>query len=101
MIVTVYVGWERKCGAYSCSHLYGKGLLGPEALTLPQKELHILSVGAVILDDWVEESLIGGASEIALCWASYETVKLNMYNRVRVMNILSMIYLKKPLSHQR
>ena len=101
MIVTVYVGWERKGGGYSCSHLYGKGLLGPEALTLPQKELHILSVGAdisellsVMLEDWVEEILVAGDSEIALCWSTYETVKLSMYNRVRVVNIVSKLNLQ-------
>ena len=69
-------------------------------MTLPQKELHILSTGAdisellsVMLEEWVEEILIAGDSEIALCWASYETVKLNQYNRVRVVNITSKISL--------
>ena len=101
MILTVYVGWERSNGQYSCSHLYGKGLLGQESLTLPQKELHILSKGAdvadllsVVLEDWVEEILIGGDSEIAICWTVYETVKLNMYNRIRVINITSKISLQ-------
>ena len=101
MIVTVYVGWERKCGKYSCSHLFGKGLLGLESSTLPQKELHILSVGADIhqllstmLVEWVEEVLVGSDSEIAICWSSYETVKLNQYNRVRVINIVSKISLQ-------
>ena len=28
MVVSVYVGWQRKNGQYSCSHLFGKGLLG-------------------------------------------------------------------------
>ena len=98
MIVSVYVGWERTGGNYSCSHLYGKGLLGPEPLTLPQKELHILSVGANIyelfgniLEDWVEEILICSDSEIALCWSMYESIKLNQYNRVRVINIVSKV----------
>ena len=101
MILTVYVGWERKGGTYSCSQLYSKGILGPEALTLPQKELHIMSVGAdvkellsVMLEEWVEEILVGGDSEIALCWVAYETVKLNQYNRVRVVNILSKLSLE-------
>ena len=96
MMLTAYVGWERKDRSYSCSHLFGKGLLGPESLTLPQKELHILNVGAdtselfrVVLSDWVEEVLVAGDSEIALCWVGYESVKLNMYNRVRVINIVS------------
>ena len=101
MIVTVYVGWERRNGEYSCAHLYGKGILGPEALTLPQKELHILSAGAdisqlfsIMLEEWVEEILVAGDSEIALCWATYETVKLNQYNRVRVINIISKLDLQ-------
>ena len=100
MIVSVYVGWEKQDGSYSCSHLYGKGILGPEALTLPQKELHILSVGAdikellsVMLEEWIEEILVAGDSEIVLCWAAYETVKLNQYNRVRVVNITSKLNL--------
>ena len=50
MVVTAYVGWEKEEGSYSCSHLFGKGFLGPEAVTLPQKELHILSVGADITE---------------------------------------------------
>ena len=100
LMVTVYVGWERSGGDFSCAHLYGKGILGPEALTLPQKELHIFSVGAdlsellsVMLEDWVEEVNIAGDSEIALCWIGYESVKLNQYNRVRVINILSKVSL--------
>ena len=43
----------------------------------------------VVLSDWVEEVLVAGDSEIALCWVGYESVKLNMYNRVRVINIVS------------
>ena len=101
MILTAYVGWERIDGRYSCSHLFGKGLLGPEALTIPQKELHILNVGAdmselfsVMLSEWVEEILVAGDSEIALSWVTYESVKLNMYNRVRVINIVSKLKLE-------
>ena len=101
MMVTIYVGWERQSGNYSCSHLLGKGLLGPEPLTLPQKELHILSVRAdmkelcyTALEDWVEEVIICSDSEIALCWSGYETVKLNQYNRVRVLNITSKLSLE-------
>ena len=101
MVVAAYVGWERKNGQYSCDHLYGKGLLGPEQLTLAQKELHILSTGADIsellsnvLEDWIEEVIIASDSEISLCWSIYETVKLNQYNRVRVINIVSKIDLE-------
>ena len=42
----------------------------------------------------MEEVLVASDSEIALCWASYETVKLNQYNRVRVINIVSKISLQ-------
>ena len=101
MMVTVYICWEKQSGEYSCTHLLGKRLLGPEPLTLPQKELHILSVGADIkefcsraLEDWIEEFIICSDSEIALCWSCYETVKLNQYNRVRVLNIMSKVSLQ-------
>ena len=49
MMVSAYTGWEKVDGTYSCSHLFGKWMLGPEALTLPQKELHVLNVGANIV----------------------------------------------------
>ena len=101
MIASVYVGWEKYSGGYSCSHILGKGILGPEPLTLPQKELHILSVGADIkeffataLEEWIEEIIVCSDSEIALCWTCYETVKLNQYNRVRVLNITSKLNLQ-------
>ena len=101
MMLAVYAGWERPNGVYSCSHLFGKGLLGPEQLTLPQKELHVLSVGADVfelmcnvLDGWIEEILVGSDSEIALCWTLYESIKLNQYNRVRAINIVSKINLQ-------
>ena len=100
MLVAVYIGWERSSGGYSCNHLLGKGLLGPEALTLPQKEQKELNVGADIkefcllaLEEWIEEVIVCSDSEIALCWSSYETVKLNQYNRVCVLNITSKLSL--------
>ena len=46
------------------------------------------------LEDWVEEVIICSDSEIALCWSGYETVKLNQYNRVRVLNITSKLSLE-------
>ena len=108
MIASVYVGWERYSGGYSCSHILGKGILGPEPLTLPQKELHILSVGADIkeffataLEEWIEEIIVCSDSEIALCWTCYETVKLNQYNRVRVLNISSKLNLQGNIQPSR
>ena len=63
--------------------------------------MHILSVGADIkeffataLEEWIEEIIVCSDSEIALCWTCYETVKLNQYNRVRVLNITSKLNLQ-------
>ena len=43
IILGAYVGYQRKCGDWSCDLLFGKGLLAPENWTIPQKELHALS----------------------------------------------------------
>ena len=94
IMVAAYVGYERHGGTWSCSHLLGKGLLAPEHLTLAQKELQALSSGSDIktvlqntLEEWVEEIAVFSDSEIALCWVSYETIKLHVFNRNRVVNI--------------
>ena len=94
IMIAVYIGYERFDGTWSCSHLLGKGLLAPEHLTLAQKELQALSSGSDVktmlinsLGDWVEDVAVFSDSEIALCWVSYETIKLHVFNRNRVVNI--------------
>ena len=100
IMIAAYIGYERQNGTWSCSHLLGKGLLAPEQLTLPQKELQGLSNGAdvhtmlsVTLGEWIEESAVFCDSEISLCWVSYETIKLNVFNRNRVVNITRQVSL--------
>ena len=48
IMVAAYSSYERVDGSWSCNHLLGKGLLAPEHLTLPQKELQALSSGSDI-----------------------------------------------------
>ena len=95
-MIGAYVGYERKCGDWSCDLLFGKGLLAPENWTIPQKELHGLSVLAnlkIILENalgpWVESYYAFSDSEIAVCWSIYEKVKLSTFTRNRVVNIRS------------
>ena len=94
IMVAAYSSYERVDGSWSCNHLLGKGLLAPEHLTLPQKELQALSSGSDIrtmlsntLGEWVENIAVFSDSEIALCWVSYESIKLHVFNRNRVVNI--------------
>ena len=96
IMIGAYVGYERKCGDWSCDLLFGKGLLAPENWTIPQKELHGLSVLAnlkIILENalgpWVESYYAFSDSEIAVCWSIYEKVKLSTFTRNRVVNIRS------------
>ena len=46
-------------------------------------------------EEWIEEVLVGTDSEISLCWVSYETMKLHVFNRNRVVNITRKVDLKK------
>ena len=99
----MYICYERADKSWSCSHLFSKGQLAPNLLTLPQKELQGLSSGADVLtvmknavgEEWIQEVLVGMDSKISLCWVSYETVKLHVFNRNGVMNITRKVYLKK------
>ena len=76
--------------------LFGKGLLAQENWTIPSKELHGLSALSnlkVILENclsnWILSFHAFSDSEIALCWAIYERVKLTTFVRNRVINIRS------------
>ena len=94
IMIAAYSSYEKHDGTWSCNHLLGKGLLAPEHLTLAQKELQALSSGSDIysmlsstLGEWIEDILVFSDSEISLCWVSYETIKLHVFNRNRVVNI--------------
>ena len=89
-----YIGYRRPNDLYSCDLLIGKSFLAAENLSLPQKELHGLSLLANLkmilencLGQWIEECFTFSDSEISLCWAIYEKVKLTTFVRNRVINI--------------
>ena len=94
IIMAAYVCYERPGQVWSCDLLFGKGLLAHENWTIPNKELHGLSALSnlkVILENslsnWIESFHAFSDSEIALCWAIYEKVKLTTFVRNRVINI--------------
>ena len=96
--VGAWAGYERKNGDYSCSHLFGRGLLASELLSIPKLELHSLNSAAniyvlleVALQEWLDIILVGGDSEISLSWVMYENNKLDVYTRNRANNIRSKI----------
>ena len=94
IILGVYVCYPRPGNVWSCDLLFGKGLLAQENWTIPCKELHALSALSnlkVILENclgnWIRSFHAFSDSEIALCWAIYERVKLTTFVRNRVINI--------------
>ena len=99
--VGAWAGYKRKNGSYSCSHLFGRGLLASEQLSIPKLELHSLNSAANIhvlletaLHEWLDVILVGGDSEISLSWVMYENNKLDVFTRNRANNIRSKIPLK-------
>ena len=94
IILAAYVCYRRPNQVWSCDLLFGKGLLAQDNWTIPNKELHGLSALSnlkVILENclsnWIESFHAFSDSEIALCWAIYERVKLTTFVRNRVINI--------------
>ena len=94
IIMGAYVCYERPGQVWSCDLLFGKGLLAHDNWTIPCKELHGLSALSnlkVILENclsnWIQSFHAFSDSEIALCWAIYERVKLTTFVRNRVINI--------------
>ena len=101
-MVGAWAGYLRKDKTYSCSHLFGRGLLASENLSIPKLELHSLSSAANIfvlletaLDEWIDVIYVGGDSEISLSWVLYENHKLDVFTRNRANNIRSKVPLNK------
>ena len=86
--------YQRKNGKYSCSHLFGRGLLAGENLSTPKLELHGLSAAANVkvmiensIQEWIKDIYVGTDSEISLSWVLYENNKLDVFTRNRANNI--------------
>ena len=91
MIVT-YCGFRVQGGGWSNQHLIGRSALGNG--TIPRNELQALNGGCNLawivrkaLFDWVEDSIVAGDSEIALKWTTYDSRKLGLWVRNRVIQI--------------
>ena len=98
IVTSVYARYERLQGEWSCQQIFGKGALAPLGKTLPKTELQALSNGADVVEfvvaalgSWVESVHVFTDNEICLAWVSYESVKLNTFERNRVINITSKV----------
>ena len=98
IVTSVYARYERPQGEWSCQQIFGKGALAPLGKTLPKTELQALSNGADVVEfvvaalgSWVESVHVFTDNEICLAWVSYESVKLNTFERNRVINITSKV----------
>ena len=98
VMLGTYVCYPRPNQTWSCDLLFGKGLLVPDNMKIPDMELHGLATGTHVqtiienvLGDWIEESASFCDSKIALSWTCYERVKLTTFVRNRVTAIRSKI----------
>ena len=94
IMVGVWSCYLRKNGSYSCSHLFGRGLLCGENLSTPKLELHGLSAAANVkimvdnsIQEWIKDIYVGTDSEISLSWILYENNKLDVFTRNRANNV--------------
>ena len=92
IMVVTYCGFRVQDGGWSAQQLIGRSVLGTE--TIPRNELQALNGGSNLawivrkaLPDWVESSIIAGDSEIALKWTTYDSRKLGMWVRNRIIQI--------------
>ena len=91
MIVT-YCGFRVKDGGWSNQQLIGRSALANG--TIPRNELQALNGGSNLswiirkgLSDWVESSILASDSEIALKWTTFDSRKLGMWVRNRIIQI--------------
>lgn len=104
MITAIYARYERPNQNWSCQQIFAKVLLSPVGKTLPKTELQALSNGSdlkefveVALEGWVKDVHVFTDNEIRLAWIAYETIKLNVFERNRAMNIKSKVELSQVL----
>ena len=92
VMISTYCGFKLQDGGWSNQHLIGRSALATE--TIPRNELQALNGGSNLawivrkaLHDWVHTSIVAGDSEIALKWTTYDSRKLGMWVRNRVIQI--------------
>ena len=89
--------WGRfplKTGGYSCQLMLGRSLLANEDDTLAKKELNALThtsnmnwLLTMMLEDWLDGSIVCGDSTIALSWSTSTKKRLSLFHRNRVVQI--------------
>ena len=92
IMISTYCGFRVQDGGWSVQHLIGRSVLGNG--TIPRNELQGLNGGSNLawivrksLVEWVESSILAGDSEVALKWTTYDSRKLGMWVRNRIIQI--------------
>ena len=100
LMFTVYIGFKRDDGSWSCDHLIGRSALC--SLTIPRNEMQAMMSGSNLawlvrkdLSENVEEQLTCGDSEIVLHWILSDHRRLESWHRNRVVQIRRAIDLDK------
>ena len=92
LMFTVYIGFKKEDGSWSCDHLIGRSALS--SLTIPRNEMQSMMAGSNLawlvrkaLNDNVGEQVTCGDSEIVLHWILSDHRKLEPWHRNRVVQI--------------
>ena len=92
LIFTVYIGFKKKDGSWSCSHLIGRTSVC--RLTIPRNEMQSMLAGSNLawvvrkaLSGYVGEQITCGDSEIVLHWILSDHRRLDQWHRNRVVQV--------------
>ena len=88
LMMSVYIGFERLGGGWSCQLLNSRSGLADPNSTIPKNELQSLCSGSNLgwtvekdLEDWVFFKIFCSDSTIALCWTTAEMKPLSMFQQ--------------------
>ena len=94
LMMSVYIGFERLGGGWSCQLLITRSGLADPNSTIPKNELQSLCSGSNLgwtvekdLENWVFSKIVCSDSTIALCWTKAEMKPLSLFHKNRVIQI--------------
>jgi hypothetical protein len=92
LMFTGYVGFKKKDGSWSCSHMIGRTAIC--RMTIPRNEMQSMLAGSNLLwvvrkalSGYVGEQITCGDSEIVLHWILSDHRRLEKWHRNRVVQI--------------
>ena len=93
LLMGSWAGFKLKNGGWSNQHILGRCLLAKNE-SIPKSELDALCGGSnmawvirLALQDWIDSEALFGDSRIALCWVTSEKLRLQLFQRNRVLQI--------------